>query len=75
MYCCGHNGFGQLGDGTDVETESPTGVAGGVTFAAVTLGSRHTVGQRGTGTYVYTYRAVGRDWQRDVTWRRGAEDN
>jgi alpha-tubulin suppressor-like RCC1 family protein len=40
--CWGLNEYGQLGDGTTINRTSPTPVAGGHAFAAVTAGLRHT---------------------------------
>lgn len=43
-YCWGGNSMGQLGNGTrtDQEVSEPTPVAGGLRFAAVAAGGRHT---------------------------------
>src|SRR3989442_10298616 len=45
--CWGTNFYGQLGDGTTTQRLVPTSVAGGLTFATLTVGSYHTYGQRG----------------------------
>jgi alpha-tubulin suppressor-like RCC1 family protein len=41
-FCWGSNEFGQLGDGSTVSRRIPAAVAGGVTFAAISAGSRHS---------------------------------
>jgi len=43
-YCWGFNGFGQLGDGTQVERHSPVAVSGGFTFSVLSAGGYHTCG-------------------------------
>jgi alpha-tubulin suppressor-like RCC1 family protein/uncharacterized membrane protein len=43
-YCWGYNGDGRLGDNTTTERLVPTLVAGGLTFAAVSVGSDHSCG-------------------------------
>jgi alpha-tubulin suppressor-like RCC1 family protein len=43
-YCWGHNGDGQLGDGTTIKRASPVPVMGGLTFARVSAGSNYTCG-------------------------------
>jgi len=43
-YCWGLNGWGQLGDGTEVDQSSPVPVTGGMRFRAVSAGFRHTCG-------------------------------
>jgi alpha-tubulin suppressor-like RCC1 family protein len=42
LYCWGHNGSGQLGDGTTVRHALPTLVAGGLLFRQVSAGVSHT---------------------------------
>jgi hypothetical protein len=44
VYCWGHNGYGQLGDGTTTGRLKPVAVAGGLSFTAVGPGSYHTCG-------------------------------
>jgi alpha-tubulin suppressor-like RCC1 family protein len=43
-YCWGHNGVGQLGDGTGVNRHVPTLVAGGLHWRHVTAGVAHGCG-------------------------------
>lgn len=49
-YCWGHNGFGQLGDGTTEHRARPMPVAGGLTFSRVSAGGTHTCGVSLEGT-------------------------
>lgn len=44
VYCWGNNQFGQLGDGTLAERQSPVPVVGSVRFALVAPGGGHTCG-------------------------------
>ncbi len=48
-FCWGRNEEGQLGDGTVAERRTPTPVAGGLTFAAISTGDFHTCGLTTTG--------------------------
>jgi alpha-tubulin suppressor-like RCC1 family protein len=43
-YCWGHNGFGELGDGTTTRRLTPVAVVGGLQFPRVSAGSFHTCG-------------------------------
>jgi alpha-tubulin suppressor-like RCC1 family protein len=43
-YCWGDNSSGQLGNGTTTNSSMPIVVAGGLNFAAVSAGGRHTCG-------------------------------
>jgi alpha-tubulin suppressor-like RCC1 family protein len=43
-FCWGRNEEGQLGDGTRTERRTPTAVAGGLSFAAISTGDFHTCG-------------------------------
>jgi alpha-tubulin suppressor-like RCC1 family protein len=47
--CWGLNEYGQVGDGTTTNQTSPTTVAGGHAFAAITAGLRHTCALDTTG--------------------------
>jgi alpha-tubulin suppressor-like RCC1 family protein len=48
-YCWGANEFGQLGDGTMTSHSTPTAVAGGHTFVAISAGGFHSCALDGTG--------------------------
>jgi alpha-tubulin suppressor-like RCC1 family protein len=41
-YCWGWNSFGQLGDNTATDRNTPVPVQGGLTFASISAGSQHT---------------------------------
>jgi alpha-tubulin suppressor-like RCC1 family protein len=43
-YCWGLNGYGQLGDGTNGDKNSPVAVGGGLVFTGLTAGTYHTCG-------------------------------
>jgi len=43
-FCWGDNSFGQLGNGTTTESATPIAVAGGLNFATLSAGGRHTCG-------------------------------
>ncbi|CAN5389465.1 hypothetical protein BH09GEM1_BH09GEM1_38900 [soil metagenome] len=43
-YCWGSNNAGQLGDGSRVDRNVPTAVAGGLTFTMLATGTQHTCG-------------------------------
>jgi alpha-tubulin suppressor-like RCC1 family protein len=49
-YCWGENSSGQLGDGTNNLSGSPTPVANGLTFASISAGDRHSCGLAPDGT-------------------------
>ncbi len=48
-YAWGHNGWGQLGNGTLASSSSPVQVPAGVTFTELTAGGAHTVALRSDG--------------------------
>ena len=48
-YCWGPNNYGQLGDGTNIWTSTPTMVVGGQTFTRVTGGGEHNCGRTAAG--------------------------
>jgi alpha-tubulin suppressor-like RCC1 family protein len=48
-YCWGHNGFGQLGDGTTTPRAAPVAVGGGLSFRTVDAGTFHTCGVSTSG--------------------------
>jgi alpha-tubulin suppressor-like RCC1 family protein len=52
-YCWGSNSNGQLGDGTTTQRTSPTLVAGGLGFVALSAGASHTCGVTALGTYCW----------------------
>jgi alpha-tubulin suppressor-like RCC1 family protein len=52
-YCWGYNGYGQLGDGTTTDRLTPTAVAGGLTFSALSLGEGTSCGMRGTKVWCW----------------------
>jgi len=61
-YCWGRNSENELGDGGSGITRrpSPTGVAGGLTFSAISAGGLHTCAFATTGTvYCWGYNAFG----------------
>jgi alpha-tubulin suppressor-like RCC1 family protein len=43
-YCWGLNHFGQLGDGSNKNTNSPVAVSGGLKFSSISTGNVHTCG-------------------------------
>jgi len=49
-YCWGVNGFGELGDGTNVNRNVPTAVSGGLTFASLAAGRSTTCGVLADGS-------------------------
>jgi alpha-tubulin suppressor-like RCC1 family protein len=60
IYCWGHNGSGQLGDGTTTRRAFPILVAGGLLFRGVSAGENHTCGvTRGFRVYCWGYNGSG----------------
>ncbi|MFL5441528.1 MAG: RCC1 domain-containing protein, partial [Myxococcales bacterium] len=49
-YCWGDNTAGELGDGTTIPRTNPVAVAGGLSFAAVSVGGNHNCGITTAGT-------------------------
>jgi alpha-tubulin suppressor-like RCC1 family protein len=45
MYCWGNNSSGQLGNGTTTNSTTPSLVAGGLVFSAVSVGGKHVCGE------------------------------
>lgn len=59
-YCWGHNGYGELGDGTTTQRLTPSAVQGGIVFAALAAGSLHTCGLTNAGAaYCWGYNVEG----------------
>ena len=48
-YCWGANGFGELGDSTNVDRLTPIAVLGGVSFTSISAGYYHTCGLTSIG--------------------------
>ena len=48
-YCWGYNVDGQLGDGTDINSNVPVAVSGGATFQSVDAGGWHSCGMASDG--------------------------
>lgn len=57
-HCWGENEVGALGDGSTVDREEPTAVAGGLSFTSLDAGLRHTCGRATTGA-VYCWGSNG----------------
>jgi alpha-tubulin suppressor-like RCC1 family protein len=53
-YCWGANSYGQLGDGTTVDSRVPVAVTGSLTFKSIAVGGVHTCGLT-TGGLVYCW--------------------
>jgi alpha-tubulin suppressor-like RCC1 family protein len=58
-YCWGDNSSGQLGNGTTTNNAMPIVVAGGLNFAAVSAGGRHTCGVIGIASNLPSPTAAG----------------
>src|SRR5690606_17322804 len=61
-YACGDNGFGQPGDGTNTDRNTPVQVqdAAGVTFTSISSGSFHSVALGSDGNaYAWGYNDFG----------------
>src|SRR5262249_40147452 len=55
-YCWGANWYGQLGDGSSMDSGAPVAVAGGLTFASVSAGDVHSCGVTTAGSaYCWGY--------------------
>ena len=56
IYCWGGNAYGQLGNGTTMQSNMPTAVAAGVTFVSVSTGGYHTCALTSEGSlYCWGY--------------------
>jgi alpha-tubulin suppressor-like RCC1 family protein len=58
-YCWGYNYYGQLGNGTNIQTYIPVAVSGGLTFTTIAAGSSHTCGIAGGLAYCWGYNGQG----------------
>jgi alpha-tubulin suppressor-like RCC1 family protein len=58
-YCWGDNSSGQLGNGTTTNSAMPIVVAGGLNFAVVSAGGRHTCGVIGIASNLRSPTAAG----------------
>jgi alpha-tubulin suppressor-like RCC1 family protein len=54
-YCWGDNAFGELGNGTNTNTNVPVAVSGGYTFAVVSAGYGQTCGVATPGATYYCW--------------------
>ena len=63
VYCWGHNGYGQLGDGTYTTRRDPVLLEAGSSFQSISAGGWHTCGVRSTG--------VAACWGRNSTGQLG----
>lgn len=54
-YCWGGNGYGELGDGTYGNRSTPVGVVGGLSFATLAAGERHTCARSSAGAAYYCW--------------------
>ncbi|MGH7516172.1 MAG: Ig-like domain-containing protein [Gemmatimonadales bacterium] len=58
-YCWGDNDRGQLGDGTTADRTRPVPVAGGLVFATLRAGNRHTCGVTAGAAYCWGDNSIG----------------
>ena len=65
-YCWGFNGYGELGNGTTVDSPIPVAVFGGRTFQSISVGGVHTCGLTTSGA-VYCWGWNGRGTLGDGT--------
>ncbi len=68
-YCWGSGGFGQLGDGKQLNRFTPRAVAGGLAFSRVSAGYEHSCGET-TGDRGYCWGSNGRGEVGDGTLTR-----
>ena len=69
--CRGYNDYGQLGDGSNIDSLEPVPVLGGLAFADITAGSGHTCGLLNNGSVACWVGApMCSCWLRDVQIHR-----
>jgi hypothetical protein len=59
LACWGRNGFGQVGDGTTVNSNAPVLLNLGTTVSSVSAGEKHTCAQTGSGVMCWGSNDVG----------------